>query len=342
MMLASLTCGPIVFAMHGYLAENQFARSPEDVAQSSAKVADFINTPRDALLWPGQQDRMGMSPGWIKVFLSMAGGFLGVRRKKLRRWVLFLLLLIVVSGCLSLGPNLQLAGFSPWRALMEIFPGAAQVRNVYRFVYLTQMAVILLGITGLSLLQRHLKLYFRRRWFVSFVMNAVGLLALLEVPAPVVVSAGVPDFSVHQAWTSIIREKCPAEAGVLCLPLPESSRVQDYDFTARWMLLGTQHGAPIVNGYSGFFPAESLQLQSDIRENGFSADMLTRLIRLNVLFVVIHPSDSRFYNLPQNSRNDDRVKLIFEDANGIRVYQLLSAVQASLKDDGSDVEKSGE
>lgn len=341
-VLASLSCGPIVFAMHGYLAENQFARSPAEIAQSAATVSDFVNTPRDAFLCPGHKDRMGMSPGWIKVSLCIAGCVLGVRRKRMRRWVMFLVLMIVVSGGLALGLNLQLAGFSPWQLLMAIVPGAGLVRNVYRFVYLTQMAVILLGITGLSLLQRHLSFYLLRRRFVGFVMNAIGLLgllALLEVPAPVVVSAGVPDFSLHQAWTTIIREKCPPNAGILCLPLPEFSRAQDYDFTARWMMLGTQHRAPMVNGYSGFFPARSLQLQSDIRKNGFSAGMLTQLMLLNVQFVVIHPSDARFYELLQNSDNDDRLKLIFEDANGIRVYRLLANAQGSTNEDSRDVDK---
>lgn len=157
-----------------------FFPTRQTFAFSEPQPADLMMTPRDALFFASSQPRFGLSAGWIKIVLAALGVVLGVLHRRHRRWVLFLLLTAIVTALLAIGPNLKLGDFQPWWIPAKWIPGISQVRNVFRFVYLTQMAIILLGITGLT------ELWLRMRacsWCpvtAAVVVHALALLALVE------------------------------------------------------------------------------------------------------------------------------------------------------------------
>ena len=321
-MIAGTLCGIVIVPMRQHLQTHAFERSTELVEQSSARAIDFLNTPRDALLLSGSRVRLGLSPGWLKVLLAGLGAVLGYQRRKRRRWAMFLMLTMILSALLAMGPNLKLGELQPWGILAEWMPGLRQVRNVFRFAYLTQMAMILLGILGLSELRFYLRVWFGRPQSIAWILGSLAAVALIEVPAPKVIAAGVPDLNVHQDWTEFVRANCSAGSGILCLPLSPSSKAQDFDFTARWMYLGTLHGKSMVNGYSGFFPAEFLKLQDRINDEGLSDEVLSQLAKTKIHLLVIHDSYSEITDASAKSANDHRLKLVFESSNRIRVFQL--------------------
>ena len=175
----------IVFVpMRKALRENSFERSQDLVGQLSAKPADLWITPYDSLLFPGTRLRFGFSPGWIKVTLASLGVLLGLWHRKRRRWVLFLLLTTIITAVLAIGSNLKLGDVELWWILAKYVPGISQVRNVFRFVYLTQMAIILLSMIALTEVWLRLRARAWRRVTSTVLVTVVAMVAFIEVPTP--------------------------------------------------------------------------------------------------------------------------------------------------------------
>ena len=324
LIMAGVLASVIFVPMRQALRDNAFERSQELVGQLSAQTSDLVLTPRDAIFFAGSSGRFGLSPGWIKILLAVFGIFLGALHRRRRRWVLFLLLTTIVTALLAIGPNLKLGNFQPWWLLAKWIPGISQVRNVFRFAYLTQMAIILLGITGLSELWLRLR---ARSWppiTASLVVNVLALLALVEVAVPKLLPAGVPDLNRHHGWTEFVKLHTPDGKGIACLPFPPGSKAEDFDSTARWMYLGSLHGVPMVNGYSGFFPTRYLRFQAQINKEGLSEDILSQLATLNTHFIVVHSSYQT--PIPDRSATESRfrLQLVHDDAIGIRIYELVT------------------
>lgn len=187
------------------------------------------------------------------------------------------------------------------------------------------MATILLGITGLSELRLHMRARSWRPNTAAMIVNLVALLALAEVAVPKLVLAGVPDLSRHHGWTEFVKLHTPDGKGILCLPFPPGTRAEDFDSTARWMYLGSLHGAPMINGYSGFFPPSYLKFQVQINKEGLSEDILSQLAAMKTHFIVVHSSYQS--SIPDRSSIDSRFQLqpVHADAIGIRIYELVSS-----------------
>lgn len=309
------------------LRENSFERSHDIVGQLSAHPADLWITPHDALLFPGTRLRFGFSPGWIKIALASLGVLLGVCRRSRRRWVLFLLLTAIVTALLAIGSNLKLGELQLWWVLAKYVPGISQVRNVFRFVYLTQMAIILLSIIALTEIWLRLRARAWRRVAATVLVTIVGVAALIEVPAPKPLLAGVPDLSRHVAWAAFLKKNTPPGKAIACLPFPASTAALDFDSTTRWMYLGSLHGVPMINGYSGFFPPSYLKFQAQINKDGLSQDILTQLAAMKTHFVVIHNTYKSPTPSPPTENSEAKhaghiLQLVFEDPIGINIYEL--------------------
>lgn len=329
LVMAGVLVGVIFVPMRHALRDNSFERSQELVGNLSAQPADLMMTPRDALFFASSQPRFGLSPGWIKIVLAALGVVLGVLHRRHRRWVLFLLLTVIVTALLAIGPNLKLGAFQPWWILAKWIPGISQVRNVFRFVYLTQMAIILLGITGLTELWLRMRARSWRPVTAAVVVHALAMLALVEVAVPKLVLAGVPDLSRQHGWTEFVKQHTPDGKGIACLPFPPGTTAEDFDSTARWMYLGSLHGVPLINGYSGFFPPSYLRFQAQINKEGLSEDILSQLEAMRTHLIVVHSSyqTSVIDRSVKNSRF--QLKLVHDDAIGIRIYELVSSDKTS-------------
>ena len=78
----------------------------------------------------------------------------------------------------------------------------------------------------------------------------------------------------------------------------------------------------MVNGYSGFFPPEHLDLVSEIRREGLSEEVKSKLARLNVYFIVAPDDSPDLINEALSSTSDAALTMVFESSSGVCVYRL--------------------
>ena len=79
---------------------------------------------------------------------------------------------------------------------------------------------------------------------------------------------------------------------------------------------------PMMNGYSGFFPASHFRLQKLIETQGLSRETLQMLYAAKVQFVV-----ARANSLPQitpQKTGDLMLNTVFSDSAGMEVLELQS------------------
>ena len=319
--LAGILVGVLVLPMNRILQGRQFERSKELVTRLSAKPRDLLLPPDDAVLRFTDRQGLALSAGWIKMVLAGCGVAFGLCRRKHRRWVLFLALTIVVSSLLSLGPNLKVGSFQPWWRLADWFPGLKYARNVFRFAYLTQMAVILLSVVGLSEMWLRIRKASGRPRLVGVIVSAIAVLALIEVPPPRALLAGVPDLEQHGHWTAFVRNNTPPGQGLACLPFSPGTTAADFEITTRWMYYGTLHGVPLVNGYSGFFPNEYMKLRAEITKDGLTDSTLQQLAGMKTQFIVSRESCT--VKQQGDGAAAYTLRLAFEDPVGMKVYELV-------------------
>jgi hypothetical protein len=320
--LLILVAGVCWWPLHLRLSGPEFQRTSEVVTRLSATPLELILPPRDAWIGIARPRGFGMCPGWIKCLLALAAVVLTIRRPRHRRWMLFLISIVVVSGLLALGPNLKLGVIEPWNVLADVLPGFRQVRSVFRFSYLMQMAVILLAGAGLHELQSRC-----RRWrgctpVIRGLLYGLGILAVLEVPPPEIRMAQVPDPARHTGWTQFVKQSAPLNTGVLTWPFAAGGRAEDFDVTAEWMFLSTAHGRPLVDGFSGFFPSSHRTLRERLRNSGLDPSLLQQLFDQRVSTVVARRIVPINPDCLSKDRSKWRLVHCYADEVGVDVYQI--------------------
>ncbi|MCA9049706.1 MAG: hypothetical protein KDA89_13315 [Planctomycetaceae bacterium] len=320
-LLAAVAIAPTALSLKAALNGDDFERTPDLVRNLSAKPWSLWLVPADGWLKFSARPGFGLSPGWTKILLSVIGIGLGFRRRRHRRWICFLTTTAVVAGILATGPNFSVGGWEPWQMPAESFPGMKNVRNVFRFVYLMQMAVILLTTIGLRELQlRCRRLSGRRRVGMTAVAVVLGITAVIEIPPPRLHHIGFPDLQRHRAWTDFLKHNTPPGRAIACIPFAPGTQAPDFDSTTRWMLYGTLHRIPMVNGYSGFFPQHYMDLRKHVADNGLTDKVLDELAGMQVEFVVVN---HRSPDADKQFHNSTRLQPTFRDPIGISVYRLL-------------------
>lgn len=340
--------------MQTALVKPEFQRDETTVTRLSAKPLDLILPPRDALIVPVKATSFGMSPGWIKSGIALTGAFLFARRQRHRRFLVFLTLMILTSGLLALGPNLNLFGIHPWNYLARFVPGLGQVRNVFRFAYLTQMATILLCVFGVREI-RIAMLGWRRKGRssdndkspassanaacaepaarptlikrlgprpISALTSGLLLLGLLETPPPENESMNVPALQDHQLWTAFVRDNTPTGKAVATLPMAIHGRDREFQVTTEWMYLGILHQKPLLDGFSGFFPKTHRDLRRMIATSGITPEVLQRFAELGAHFLLVRDSDSFSEEQSLGDPKKWSLKLAFHDPAGIKVFKI--------------------
>ncbi len=326
--VAAVLTAPVVVKLSRVTAVHQFERPPVMVSRLSAMPGDYTaaagNSPTDLGSWaarPGWQ----LSPGLVKFALAVVGVVLGLCHRRLRWWTLFLLVTAVLAFLLSLGPNLRLGSWHPWWTLAEVVPGLSQVRNVFRFAYFVQMAVVLLAALGLHLLWiRSLRRHASPAWrYGSTGMLALAGLAAVADPWPSTPRLGVvPDVADHRQWIALIRDQTPRGAAILCLPMAAGDQLLDFELCTEWMFWGTHHRVTMVNGYSGFFPHSYFEIREAIGRSGMSEEVLLRLVDDGVKWLVV--DRARWTSQIPAEANSESVslQLILTNAGGVDVYHV--------------------
>ena len=225
--------------------------------------------------------------------------------------------------------NLNLAGWQPWLTLMEWVPGFSQVRSAYRFAYFAQLAIVLLAAAGLDRLMCYRTGPGRsncRRWLGCSVFAVACMVVALEVPPVAVRVARVPDVSHEPRWVALVREHTPTGRAIVCLPFAEGYSTEGSEPTGRWMLYATRHRVPIVNGYSGFFPASWYRLVEAFAEVPFSQSTLDLLADAGVEFVVVDttqlPADKSPATVTASARH--QLVHVLSDEAGVEIWEIVT------------------
>lgn len=326
MIVAAALVLPIVVPIYAAADANAFSRNEQTVKDQSATPEQLLATPSNALIRFSQFESAGrrrFNAGWLRMTFAVFGVTAAMIWGERRRWALFLLATAFSATALSFGLNLELFGWKPWQSFSVHLPGFGQVRNVFRFVWLIQMSVVLLAIEGLATVltisQQRCSKSFLKPALAIFVAIP-GILLAVEVWPEEARRGGVPVVTRHKAWTQFVRENRASNRSIACLPFASGNSISDFDVTTRWMIYGLEHGAPMLNGYSGFFPKSYFALRNLVNAEFPSKRVLEKFAELDVEFLVV----ARRYCEPEKllELSDGKLVLVYEDEVGVDIYRL--------------------
>jgi hypothetical protein len=358
---AGLLTGPVILALKSAADKHDFSRPKTTVEKLSAEPHEYLTTYTPQLITPEfsvNKNGKKLSPGWLKFALAAIGISFGLRRRRWRRWTIFLLATALLALLLSLGTNLNLFGWQPWLTLADVVPGFSQVRSAFRFAFFVQIAAVLFAAQGLHWLFISLRLLRKHRnseWLRSLLgeiailkritqrgqksreapfrqwrqlgipgtLIILGAVATFETLPKKVELAELPNAEDHAAWIDFVTQKTEPGKAILCLPMAASNRVADFEVTAEWMYLQTFHGVPMINGYSGFFPASYFDLRRAVWKNVAAPEQLAALAATNVDLVIVDRSKFDQDELKNPESGSFYLDRVFEDSQSrIDVYRI--------------------
>ena len=125
----------------------------------------------------------------------------------------------------------------------------------------------------------------------------------------------LPPLDLELPWLSWILESTEPDQVLAFVPFPEGRTSVEYLGTAQWMYWQTRHWRPMVNGYSGYFPAQFRRLKKTMATFP-SEQALSALRQAGVRACVVHRG---FMNGPP----PPGLRLIFEDSqHALLVFEL--------------------
>jgi hypothetical protein len=236
-----------------------YSRSETTIQNNSAEPDEYLRLYRRALgqqtlPWLAEDDgRQRLYPGTILLLLALVGTISGLRNKTKRRWVIFALLASALAFILSLGLNLSIGDWQPYRLLKDHYPGFTQLRSPFRLALFVQIFLVTLAGLGLNAIWSKRK---GGRWIAAVLTT----LALIEVTAQPARLYPIPEQTFEAAWINWLKNQ-PGQEAVLMLPMSQDSSAAAFEPIALAMLQSLEHGRPLGNGYSGFFPASYRSLK---------------------------------------------------------------------------------
>ncbi|MBK5287712.1 MAG: hypothetical protein JJE46_04515, partial [Acidimicrobiia bacterium] len=217
-------------------------------------------------------------PGSVLLVLGLAGAVIARRRRSTH----FLVGLGVIATLIALGTRLSVLGVRPYAELVNRFEVFAQMRSPYRATAVTQLVLVALAGHTLDWVWTR-----RHRVGPAIAIAAVGaVLVTSDLGSGPIVPAPPRD----QAWISYLARH--PGGGVLMMPMAAGPSVIDFEPTTRAMVQGLEHGHPLVNGYTGFFPPGHAAL-IDRMASFPSAASVAELRRNHVRYVV---ADASWWN----------------------------------------------
>jgi hypothetical protein len=249
------------FAMRQQQVLDATRWTDDTIAAGSARWRDLLP---GGVNWPGT------------VLVAMAIGGVVLARRARATW--FLVALVGVALLLSLGMHLGIGAFRPYDWLVDHVGVVARMRSPFRAVALAQ---VLTAVLAAPLLTR----WWHARNGVARPALGVSMVLVLGTlhlgPGPI---AALPDDGT--VWSQWLRDR--PGGGVAMMPMPVDRPVEVFEPTAGWMLQALDHGHPLLNGYTGFFPAGDRDMR--IRMASFpDADTVTELRSRGVRYVVADP-----------------------------------------------------
>ncbi len=252
----AITAIGIAIVVSPYLLSQQHLTTGEHwslstVANLSAQPSDYLDRVPGRVALPvlrddGNNNGIQESPGVYLVALALVGAVSGWRQGQ-RRIVTALLTASGVMFTFSLGLHLSIRGWKPYRMLYDHVPGFDRLRSPFRYSVGVQLCLVMLAAFALARLCT-----WRPRGGTLFAVGSILLVTLDVVPFGAALTT-VPNVA-SMGWVKYL-ERAP-RGTIAMVPFPPTGHVGDFLDTTVGMLAGLEHGHPMVNGYTGLFPAE--------------------------------------------------------------------------------------
>ena len=174
--------------------------------------------------------------------LGLVGLVVGWRTPAVR----FLFGLGVVATVVALGLRLEVAGVRPYGALVDHVSAFAHLRSPFRATALAELALAVLAALGIDWLWNA-----GNRTVGPAVVGVALVLALTTTGVGPGRLVRPPDRDTR--WIAWLDDH--PGGPVVALPAAPGDGEEDFEATTAAMVQGLEHGHPLVNGYSGFFPS---------------------------------------------------------------------------------------
>lgn len=257
--------------------------------------------------WVGQANAT-LFPGFVALGLMTLGALrwnVSPTTQEMHFARSFLWLLAITSVWLTLGPRALL-----YSAAYQFIPGFDLVRVPSRFFLLALTAIAVLAALSFDRLKS-----LRLRLAIIAVAVAELFPAAWEAPRDPIVTPPV------DAW--LATQPKPFRVVELPIPQPELS-LRQARFHSEFMVHGTAHWQPMMNGYSSLVPPKLEKLYAELHDFP-SESGLHSLEELGVGYVVFHEDmyqPGRFADaMKRVGASSDRLRLVHRDGEG-RVYAL--------------------
>lgn len=266
--LGALVMAPIALPFRAVQREFAFERPVAELVATSLAPVDFISSwswLHDGWL-PAGSGAGGYFPGLLAVFLAVLGVLDGRRRED--RWPAFYAALAALFVLFSLGPRLAITDRLvlplPYALLYRFVPGFAALRNPYRAAFIASLLLAVPVGCGARrvILWARARLLVRQRWAVHPRLGPLG---------PVTWGVALLLSSVHllEAWPGPQQVEslpmAPSSAYTWLAAQPGSATLvwplpRPFDDNARYQLWTVGSWAKLVNGHSGLYPPDFVDL----------------------------------------------------------------------------------
>jgi len=269
LLLAAAVMYPVALPYRAVQQEMAFERPLQELVATSLRPVDFISSwswLHQGVL-PQGSGAGGYFPGLLAALLAALGVRDGWRRGD--RWPALYAVGAAGFAILALGPRLTLGESLtlplPYELLYRLVPGFGALRNPYRAAFFaTLLFAVPVGYGARRAIEwGRARLLYQQRWrahprlgglapvtwALAVTLSAVHLLEAWPGPQEIAAMPAPPS----PAYEWLAQQDPPGAALVWPLPRP-------FDDNARYQLWTVGSWAPLVNGHSGLYPADFLEL----------------------------------------------------------------------------------
>jgi hypothetical protein len=275
---------------------------------SPTRVQTAITSAVPTLRTSVEGSNAALFPGFVFVGLAVLGFLAALRRETKNRSGLAMAGLAGLTFWLALGPP-----FGLYRLGYAIIPGFDLIRVPSRFFLLALSALAALAGIGLDRI--------RKPWVAWTLVLAASLEC---IPLPWEATHDPLETPPIDAW--LAAQPKPFRVVELPIPLPDNS-VRQARFQSEYIMHGTAHWQPMVNGYSSLVPPFHEKLYRELFEFPTEAG-LAELERLGVNYVMVHTDMYQPDRWAEKEREiegyGDRLRLVHLIGEG-RAYRVSAA-----------------
>ncbi|MEM6794854.1 MAG: hypothetical protein AAF725_12815 [Acidobacteriota bacterium] len=325
---------PLLIAQSRATAGQGFERSEETARRQSARLEHYRTSAWAPLAEIPGSRAVGLEvserpssrafwPGTLRVLLACFALFAAWRSTAWRPLAVAGALCLASGFLLSLGGHLAVGPLS-LLDLLRPLPGLSQIRSFFRFALFAQLAVVGLAALGLHLLAEAAarRLGGRALLAAQGAVLALAALAVLEIRPAMGPVEELPPLSSDLPWLNWILEESAPEDVLAFVPFPDGRSARAYLGTGQWMYWQMSHWRPMVNGYSGFFPADFRSLKKAMQTFPDRAS-LEALGQAGVRFCIVHRAYMAQAQAPDPAAPLALVPRFQDEQHALAIFELL-------------------